>query len=121
MFSLGTLGYVMVRRWLLLGSVPEMRVLVHKLPREYICAPLVLVSGMIAEVVVTQKGGGAQRCSKSRSACKYLHASQLPASLGAQVHRQHMFVPYSFLLNRLEVTVPSRAAVQWCPVPQTHP
>lgn len=58
MFSLGTLGYVMVRRWLLLGSVPEMRVLVHKLPREYICAPLVLVSGMIAEVAVTQKGGG---------------------------------------------------------------
>lgn len=64
---------------------------------------------------------GAQRCSKSRSACKYLCASQPPASLGAQVHRQHMFVPYSFLLNRLEVTVPSRAAVQWCPVPQTHP
>lgn len=35
-----------------------MRVLVHTLPREYICAPLVLVSGMIAEVVVTQKGRG---------------------------------------------------------------
>lgn len=30
----------------------------QSLPREYICAPLVLVNWMIAEVMVTQKGGG---------------------------------------------------------------
>lgn len=56
--SVGAVGYVMVRRWLLLGSVPEMRVLVRLLPREHICAPLVLVSGTTAEVRVTQGGRG---------------------------------------------------------------
>lgn len=66
---------------------------------------------------------GARRCSKPRSTCKYWHSSQQNLHhLGGWMHwAAHVFVPYQVPSEqKLEKTVPSWAAIQWCLVLPAH-